>query len=216
MIVFARDSIKIGMGVQQRVPSGIPRLRFGCTILFLLLFVFAGTEPGAASPDCESILPGLKVPAKLKTRGKPKRGRWENVDKVVTRVREAVEDKDCSLTLEQLFRVRRQEIFFPLTNNLLRTIPEESLHGVSVYSSDGERLGEFSNIVPYHRSGGLYAVRGYTLHYFQYQDEEGGLHSSGTDLLLDNFLLKWNDIKDRVLISTPRQTEGDLQFRQRQ
>ena len=213
MIVFARNLIKIGMGAHQSIPSGIPRFRFGCTLLFL--FLFGGAEPGAAGPDCESILPGLKVPAKLKTRGKPKRGRWENVDKVVTRVREAVEDQDCSLTLEQLFRVRRQEIFFPLTNNLLRTVPEESLQGVSVYSGDGERLGEFSNIVPYHRSGGLYAVRGYTLHYFQYRDEEGGLHSSGTDLLLDNFLLKWSEIKDRVVISTPRQTEGDLQLRQR-
>lgn len=215
MIVFARDFIKIGMSVQQGFPSGIPRYRFGCTILFLFFFLFAGMEAGAAGPDCESILPGLKVPAKLKTRGKPKRGRWENVDKVVTRVRDAVEDKECSLTLEQLFRVRRQEIFFPLTNNLLRTIPEESLEGVSVYSSDGERLGKFSNIVPYHRSGGLYAVRGYTLHYFQYQDEEGGLHSSGTDLLLDNFLLKWSEIKDRIVISTPLRTEGDLQLRQR-
>ena len=213
MIVFARNLIKIGMGAHQSIPSGSPRFRFGCTLLFL--FLFGGAEPGAAGPDCESILPGLKVPAKLKTRGKPKRGRWENVDKVVTRVREAVEDQDCSLTLEQLFRVRRQEIFFPLTNNLLRTVPEESLQGVSVYSGDGERLGEFSNIVPYHRSGGLYAVRGYTLHYFQYRDEEGGLHSSGTDLLLDNFLLKWSEIKDRVVISTPRQTEGDLQLRQR-
>ena len=183
-------------------------------ILFLVLF--GGTEPGTAGPDCESILPGLKVPAKLKTRGKPKRARWENVDKVITRVREAVEDKDCSLTLEQLFRVRRQEIFFPLTNNLLRTVPEESLQGVSVHSSDGERLGEFSNTVPYHRSGGLYAVRGYTLHYFQYQDEEGSLHSSGTDLLLDNFLLKWSEIKDRIVISTPSRADGGLQPRQRQ
>lgn len=215
MIVFARDFIKIGMNIRQRFPSGIPRFRFGCTILFLFFFLFGGMEAGAAGPDCESILPGLKVPAKLKTRGKPKRGRWENVDKVVTRVRDAIEDKECSLTLEQLFRVRRREIFFPLTNNLLRTIPEESLEGVSVYSTDGERLGEFSNIVPYHRSGGLYAVRGYTLHYFQYRDEEGGLHSSGTDLLLDNFLLKWSEIKDRVVISTPRPTEGDLQLRQR-
>jgi len=172
-------------------------------------------EAGAASPDCESILPGLKVPAKLKTRGKPKRARWENVDKVITRVREAVGDRDCSLTLEQLFRVRRQEIFFPLTNNLLRTVPEESLQGVSVYSNDGERLGEFSNTVPYHRSGGLYAVKGYTLHYFQYQDQEGGLHSSGTDLLLDNFLLKWTEIKDRIVISTPSRPPGDFQLRQR-
>ena len=214
MIVFGRDFIKKGMDVQQRIPSGSRRLLLGCTILSAALF--GGMEAGAAGPDCESILPGLKVPAKLKTRGKPKRGRWENVDKVVTRVREAVEDQECSLTLEQLFRVRRQELFFPLTNNVLRTVPEESLHGVSVYSNDGERLGEFSNIVPYHRSGGLYAVKGYTLHYFQYKDEEGSLHSSGTDLLLDNFLLKWSEIKDRVVISTPRQTEGDLQQRQRQ
>ena len=213
MIVFGRGFIKKGMDVHQRFPSGSRQLLFGCAILSLALC--GGMEAGAARPECESILPGLKVPAKLKTRGKPKRARWENVDKVVTRVREAVEDQDCSLTLEQLFRVRRQEIFFPLTNNLLRTIPEESLEGVSVYSSDGERLGEFSNTVPYHRSGGLYAVRGYTLHYFQYQDEEGGLHSSGTDLLLDNFLLKWSEIKDRVVISTPRRTEGDLQLRQR-
>ena len=214
MIVFGRNFIKVRMDVQRPTPAGMPRFRFGCLILVLVLF--GGWEPGAASPDCESILPGLKVPAKLKTRGKPKRGRWENVDKVITRVREAVQDQDCSLTPAQLFRVRRQELFFPLTNNVLRTVPEESLHGVSIYSNDGERLGEFSNIVPYHRSGGLYAVKGYTLHYFQYKDEEGSLHSSGTDLLLDNFLLKWSEIKDRVVISTPRQTQGDLQHRQPQ
>ena len=214
MIVFSRNSVKKGMDVQQRTPAGISRFSFGC--LILSLFLFGGMEPGAAGPACDSILSDLKVPAKLKTRGKPKRARWENVDKVITRVREAVEDKDCSLTLEQLFRVRRQEIFFPLTNNVLRTVPEESLQGVSIYSNDGERLGEFSNIVPYHRSGGLYAVKGYTLHYFQYKDQEGGLHSSGTDLLLDNFLLKWAEIKDRIVISTPSQPEGDLHLRQRQ
>lgn len=213
MIVFDRDSIKKRMDLHPRTAAGIRQIRFGCMALMLIMTGIM--EPAAASPDCETILPSLKLPAKLKTRGKPKRGRWENVDKVVTRVREATQDQDCSLTLEQLFRVRRQEIFFPLTNNLLRTIPEASLAGVAVYSNDGERLGEFSNIVPYHRSGGLYAVRGYTLHYFQYQDEEGGLHSSGTDLLLDNFLLKWSEIKDRIVISTPSPTAGDLRNRLR-
>ena len=72
MIVFGRDFIKKGMDLQQRIPSGSRRLLFGCTILSLALF--GGMEAGAAVPDCESILPGLKVPAKLKTRGKPKRG----------------------------------------------------------------------------------------------------------------------------------------------
>ena len=168
----------------------------------VVLVLAGGAELHAADPACAALLPAWKLPAELKTRGKPRRARWEEVDKIVTMVRKATQKKGCSLTVGQIFKVPRAEIFFPLTNNILRTIPEASFEGVSVHNQNGEVLGQLFNIVPYQRRGGLYATRSYTLYYFQFRDHKGALHSSGSELLLDNFLVKWDEIKDRLVVSS--------------
>lgn len=185
-----------------------------CNSLFTFL-VFMVVFPGgealharAAEEQCSSIARELKLPAKLKTRGKPHRARWGKVDEVITNLRKKIEGTSCSLTLNQLFRPTKKELLFPLTNNLLRTTPDASLEGVEVFNQRGERLGQYANRVMYQRSGGLYRKIGYTLYYFQYKDSQGKLQSAGNQLLLDSYLVRWEDIKDRVCIAA--KSEADL------
>lgn len=167
---------------------------------FLLLL----TAPfSVRAGDCQSLLQSLKLPAELKTKGKPAVARWDKVDKVLTGFRERANGMDCRITLGQVFRSGKKEVFFPLTNNVLRTVPEASLAGVSVFSTEGELLGEFSNLVTYERSGGLYARDSYSLVYFQFTDRRGELQSSGNRLLLDTFVVKWSDIRDQPALEDP-------------
>ena len=170
----------------------------------VLMVVFPAGEAWPASSageQCSVIARELKLPAKLKTRGKPHRARWEKVDEVISNLRKKIERTSCSFTLDQLFRPTKKEMVFPLTNNLLRTTPDASLEGIEVFNQGGDRLGEYANRVMYQRSGGLYRKRKYTLYYFQYKNSEGKLQSSGNQLLLDSYLVRWGDIKDRVVIA---------------
>jgi len=189
------------------VPNQLWRLLF---TLVVLMVVFPGGETSQARPaeeHCSSIARELKLPAKLKTRGKPYRARWGKVDEVITNLRRKVEGTSCSLTLNQLFRPTKKELLFPLTNNLLRTTPDASLEGVEVFNQRGERLGQYANRVMYQRSGGLYSKSGYTLYYFQYKDSQGKLQSAGNQLLLDSYLVRWEDIKDKVFIAAESEAE---------
>ena len=120
---------------------------------------------------------------------------------MITNLRKKIERTSCSFTLDQLFRPTKKEMVFPLTNNLLRTTPDASLEGIEVFNQEGDRLGEYANRVMYQRSGGLYRKRKYTLYYFQYKNSQGKLQSSGNQLLLDFYLVRWGDIKDRVVIA---------------
>ena len=189
------------------MPNQLWRLLF---TLVVLMVVFPGGETSQARPaeeQCSSIARELKLPAKLKTRGKPYRARWGKVDEVITNLRRKVEGTSCSLTLNQLFRPTKKELLFPLTNNLLRTTPDASLEGVEVFNQRGERLGQYANRVMYQRSGGLYSKSGYTLYYFQYKDSQGKLQSAGNQLLLDSYLVRWEDIKDKVFIAAESEAE---------
>lgn len=168
--------------------------------IWILLLLF--TSPAVEAEACQQVARQLELPVKVKTRGKPKRVRWEKVDEVLTKLREATEGQACHFSFGQVFRVDPETVFFPLTNNLLRTVSEEALQGVQVFATDGAPLGEFAGRVVYERSGGLYAQRSYALHYFQFKDLGGNLQSSGNRLLLDDFLVKWQDLKDRPLLSS--------------
>ena len=177
-------------------------------VVFMVVFPAGEASPSrAAEEQCSSIARELKLPAKLKTRGKPHRARWEKVDEVISNLRKKIQGTSCSLTLNQLFRPTKKELMFPLTNNLLRTTPDASLEGVEVFNQRGERLGQYANRVMYQRSGGLYRKRKYTLYYFQYKNSQGKLQSTGNQLLLDSYLVRWEDIKDRVVIAAESETE---------
>jgi hypothetical protein len=109
----------------------------------------------------------------------------------------------CEFRFNQLFEMDRQEVYFPLTNNVVRTVPESSLVGLPVFNPSEERLGEYVSRVKYTRTGGLERTDSYTLYYFQYQDNEGEIHTSGSQLLLDSYRVRWTDIAERRGFKSP-------------
>jgi hypothetical protein len=168
-----------------------------------------------ADDAAQSIIPGesacitairdLGLPQPVKTKGDPPRAKWEQVDRRLTSLRERLQGMGCQLTFERVFSVKKEDAFFPLTNNLVRTAPDESLQGLQVFDSHGKALGEFVGRTVYERSGSLYAKSSYTFYYFQFRTPEGKLESTGRELTLDNYLAKWSDLKGRIAVSTQEQ-----------
>jgi hypothetical protein len=172
----------------------------------VILLLLALNFSGSLWADCQTVIADLKLPITLKMRGKPKTARWEQVEKVMTELRDGLEGQSCELSFGQVFASKsKKEIYFPLISNLLRTVPEESLVGVAVFSQDGYPMGHFENRVTYEKKG-EYTYKHY---YFQFRDKSGELHSSGNRLLIDIatgkpfFIMKWADLKDRIAVSTP-------------
>ena len=152
--------------------------------------------------DCQSILQEFKLPRKLKTRGKPKVLKWQDVDKTLNDVDRALQGKTCTFTFDQLFTTKNEEAYFPLTNSVVRLVPEESLIDARVFAKEGDELGKYAGRARYERSGGLYARESYIVFYFQYEDARGELQSVGTDLLFDSFTVPWSELRGLVALST--------------
>ena len=151
---------------------------------------------------CATVLKGKALPTKLKTRGPLQRARWEQIDEVLTGLREDLQGMACQVKFQEIFRTDKKELYIPLTNNLVRLVPEATLKGLPIFDQSGELLGEYENRVAYNRTGGLYVAESYTLFYFQFRDTQGDLQSSGNFLLLDDFLLPWNKVAERIAIET--------------
>jgi len=152
--------------------------------------------------ECEAISTEFNIPIKLKTRGKPKMARWEQVDEILNGIGQKLERASCEFTFGELFRYgKEEEVYFPLTNTVVRVVPEQSLSGIKVYNNDGDLLGFYANKVRYERSGGLEFNQTYSLYYFQYSDLADKLQSVGHRLLLDDFAIRWIDIRDKVAVS---------------
>ena len=154
--------------------------------------------PTTQSQPCLSVLQERKLPIKLKTRGPVQTARWEQVDEVLAGLDRNPNTLDCEFRFNELFETDEQELYFPLTNNLVRIVPESSLEGLPVFNPSEELLGEYGSRVKYTRTGGLARTDSYTLFYFQYQDSEGENHTSGSQLLLDSYRVRWSDLAERV------------------
>lgn len=151
--------------------------------------------------ECQQISEEMELPADLKTSGKIKAARWQIVDRILNDLSERVDGLNCGFTFSEVFEVSDpDETYFPITNTALRIVPEESFSGLTVFRKDGEAIGTFDSRVAYQRSGGLYARKSYTLYYFQYKDDEGRFQSSGNRLLLDDFLVRWSEIENRLAL----------------
>jgi len=155
---------------------------------------------GLEGADCKTQIEAVGLPHTLKMRSKPQRARWEPVERALTDLREGLEGSSCTVLFKEAFLAKQSDYFFPLLNNLLRTVPETSLEGAGVYAQDGSRLGDFSNRVMFEKNGNL-------LYYFQFRDSSGELQSSGNRLLIDIqsrkpfFQLKWSEIAERQLLA---------------
>ena len=172
--------------------------RYGAALFLAAFFIVS-----AWADDCEAIVAEFKLPVKLNTRGKPKVGKWEKVDEILNSVGEASEKCSCEFLFRELFRNKKEdELFFPLTNTALRVVPEESFSGLEVFNKDGELMGVYANRFGYERSGGLHLKKSYSIYYFQYVDLANKLQSvRRKGLLLDDFVVKWTDIRNKLAVS---------------
>ena len=172
-------------------------------ILSVIFIGFCLISPSGGQ-DCSSISFSMKLPKKVKTRGKLKIAKWEDIDKILNNLKENLQGHACSYRFDELFKVGKEKDspFFPLTNSGVRLIPEDSLMGLNVYSDDGEFLGTYAGRIKFEKSGNLYAKKSYTVYYFQYKNADGKLQSVGSELLLDRFLLNWKEIKNIIAVST--------------
>ncbi len=178
-------------------------------LLFISLLVSVASPAYAST--CAEVLADLRLPLKLKMRGKPSAARWEQVEKTLTALRKGLQGYSCEFQFSDIFIAKKETMLFPLIGNLLRTVPEGSLVGLEVLNTEGETLGHYENRVTFEKQG-QYT---YTQYYFQFRDQSGDLQSSGNRLFIDIptgrplFLVKWEEIKDRPVISTRHTPSGD-------
>jgi hypothetical protein len=176
-------------------------------VLAGLAFSQAGpSAPAAGDPAARQAVLKQFPPRKIKARGPHHILRFEDIDRRLADVAARLEQRQATLpdpeaskgtpvsaSFAELFLPSRTDALFPLTNSVIRYVPESSLAGLTVFDSTGTPMGSFSNKYPYARSG----AQSYTLWYFQYQASDGHLRRTGPDLLLDRFSVRWLDVADK-------------------
>ncbi len=171
---------------------------------FLSIMMLACAPTGFSGNDCSARLSDLGLPLRVKISGKPRTAKWGRVNKIMGEyLIESDVLQGCQLFFEHVFYPVREDAYFPVLYNLLRTVPEDSLKGAEVYAQEGTFLGHFSNIVVFEKRG----ASNIDTYYFQFRDQTGTLQPAGKDSLIDiprvkpRFLMKWKDIKGRILLS---------------
>ncbi len=159
-------------------------------------------SPLALAQECQGVLQELKLPRKLGTNGKPRMLKWHEVDETLNAVAKELQGKTCTYSFAQLFRTKHDDALFPLTNSVVRIVPESTFEGMMVVTREGDELGSFGGRFRYDRSGGGFALQHYSLISFQYRDNEGEFHTVGTDLLMDQYGVSWEKLRGKVAIST--------------
>jgi hypothetical protein len=102
------------------------------------------------------------------------------------------------LPYDSVFTVKsKSEMLLPLTNSLLRYLPDDSLMGLPVSDKAGTQVGTFTGLYAYERSGGLASANMFRLVLFQYTDKNGRVQSSSDRLLLDSFGVPWKDARSK-------------------
>jgi hypothetical protein len=99
-----------------------------------------------------------------------------------------------AMPYEKIFLVRNNDALLPLTNSILKFLPPDSLMDLPVLEkSSGKRIGTFSGVYSYDKSGGLAAANTYRMSGFQYTDIKGEIQTpSGVNrLLLDSYGVPW-------------------------
>ncbi len=173
--------------------------------IFLSIAVAFTTSAAAARDDCDEQRAGMGMPLRVKVSGKPRAVKWGRVNKILGEyLIESTRLKGCDASFQEVFSPARQDAYFPVLFNLLRLVPQESLMGVPVYGQDGTLMGHFENIVIFEKRGG----KSYNHYYFQFRDQNDEFQSAGKPSLIDIsngkplFLLKWEDIQEKALLSS--------------
>jgi hypothetical protein len=188
------------------------------TLTILAGLCLAAAPENPAPPDAASFKTSLLAEygqTRIKTRNKPRILRYEDVDARLVAILswaesikpawepvQEAEAGDAIIHFDEIFIPAKTPCFMPLTNNIVKHVPETSLKELAVHEPSGDVLGTFAGKYEFTRTG----IRTYTLHCFQYERPDGRMQRSGTDLLLDRFLVPWAAIAERpFLIFRPTQ-----------
>lgn len=163
-------------------------------------------------------------PCKVKADGKPKMVRWQDVAKCLNNAHDQVDWEDISqqllsirkefgmqtgelislaescfashaLTYDKVFTIKNENVLLPLSNSLLKFLPEGSLQDLPVFEKSlKKQVGTFSGTYSFDKTGDLSGNRS-RLVLFQYTDLKGNIHSAAERLLLDQFGIPWIDSK---------------------
>jgi hypothetical protein len=170
-----------------------------------------------------------EFPCKPGTGGSPKMIQWQDLDKCLKKAEDRVDWEALSGQIEalridagllredlspivesalsahvipysQVITVKKKNVLLPLTNSVLKYLPEDSLKGLPVFDKKlKKQIGTFFSSFTYEKRGGLSAANNYKLSYFQYNDLEGDLQAPtlNNSLLLDSFGVPWEDASSR-------------------
>ncbi len=131
---------------------------------------------------------------------------WEEISARLQSIRESyglqavdlISAIESSLTgqeipFEKIFQVQDKDIeaLLPLSNSLLKYLPSDSLMDLPVYSKEGDRVGSFSGVYSYERSGGLAMANSFKISLFQYTDQNGRIQAPTGRLLMDSYGVPW-------------------------
>ncbi len=162
-----------------------------------------------------------RFPCNLKTRGKARMLRWEDVGKCLNEANDGVDWADIShqlrqiredggfqvsdisaavesslsthaVTYDKVFAVKGTEALLPLSSSLLKFLPENSLLDLAVYDQSGIKIGTFSGVYSFQKTGSIsWIQQRHAL--FQYTDLKGNMQAAPDKLLLDSFGVPWKD-----------------------
>lgn len=98
-----------------------------------------------------------------------------------------------AIPYEKIFQVKEKDVeaLLPLSNSLLKYLPPDSLLDLPVYSKEGDRVGSFSGVYSYERSGGLAMANSFKISLFQYTDQNGRMQAPTGRLLMDSYGVPW-------------------------
>jgi hypothetical protein len=173
------------------------------------------------APAFDAAVAGL--PCKIGTTGKPKMGKWQDVDECLNKAAAKLDWKALAARLKELregtrgtsapefetaveavlathvlpfdkvFIIKDEKTLLPLTNSVLRFLPPESLKDTPIFEKTGTHLGSFSGVYTYERSGGSGTGTTYRLSLFEYLDRNGEPRSVSDRLLLDSYGIPWKE-----------------------
>ena len=168
----------------------------------------------------------LKFPCKAKPRGKAKILRWQDIEKCVNyahdrvdweglssqlqKIREAAgvdrermtEVMEASLSAQaipfnKVFLIKEDAALLPLSNSLLKFLPDKSLVNLPIYNNKMELLGSFSGIYAFEKRGELASASSYRISNFQYKDLKGDMQTPTERFLIDLYGVPWKDAQSQ-------------------
>jgi len=184
--------------------------RVAVTLVTLLLAAPAlalGAEGAQAGPEnkpCENLTLALKLPKQVSKKKQPVRVKVEDVDAVFQALEDGLQGHVCRLFFRQLFEVKQKKesevVFFPITQRVLRTVPESSLKGLPLFDAEGKEIGVYESRVLREKSGDNYRMPVRKTFGIQFKNPAGEYESSGWEFLGENYLLRWTDLKNQVAL----------------